>query len=52
MGIKKLLSYYRHLFGVLEKLNHYLNRNDKIAQKKFVKYAVLYVGAGGQKHVF
>jgi hypothetical protein len=37
---------------VLGNLNHYLTRDDKISEKKFVKYAVLYVGAGGQKHVF
>jgi hypothetical protein len=50
--IKQLLSYYRHLFRVPEKANHYLTRDDKIAEKKFVKHTVLYVGAGGHKHVF
>ena len=50
-GIKQLLRYYRDLFRVPENLNHYSARDYKIAEKKFVKYAVLGGGTAGQKHV-
>jgi hypothetical protein len=50
-GIKQLLTYYRNLFRIPENLNHYSARDYKIAEKKFVKYAVLGEGTVGQKHV-
>lgn len=50
-GMEQLLRYYRDLFRVPENLNHYSAKDYKIAEKKFVKYAVLGLGTGGQKHV-
>ena len=50
-GIKQLVSYYRDLFRTPENLNYYSARDYKIAEKRFLKYAVLGQGAGGQKRV-
>ena len=40
-GIKLLLKHYRTMFRVKENLNYYSSRDYKIAEKKFLKYALL-----------
>ena len=40
-GIKLLLKHYRSMFRVKENLNYYSSRDYKIAEKKFLKYALL-----------
>jgi len=41
IGIKRLLKKYRDLFRVPENLNYYSKADYKIAEKKFLKYALL-----------
>ena len=40
-GIKLLLKHYRSMFRVKENLNYYSSKDCKIAEKKFLKYALL-----------
>jgi hypothetical protein len=49
-GIRHLLRYYREVFRTPENVNHYSAKDYKMAEKKFLKYAVLGRGAGGQKN--
>jgi hypothetical protein len=40
MGIKRLLKKYRDMFRIPENLNHYSETDYRIAEKKFLKYAL------------
>lgn len=40
-GIKLLLKHYKSMFRITENLNYYSSRDYKIAEKKFLKYALL-----------
>jgi hypothetical protein len=40
-GIKSLIKKYRVMFEIPENLNHYSETDYKIAEKKFLKYAIL-----------
>ena len=39
-GIKLLLRKYRNIFQIPENLNHYSDADYKIAERKFLKYAL------------
>jgi hypothetical protein len=39
-GLERLLSAYRNVFRIPENLNHYNERDFRIAERKFVKYAL------------
>ena len=39
-GIKRLLRKYRNIFQIPENLNHYSDEDYKIAERKFLKYAL------------
>jgi hypothetical protein len=39
-GIKLLLREYRKMFQISENLNHYSEADYKIAERKFLKYAL------------
>ena len=39
-GIKLLLQKYRNVFKIPENLNHYSEADYKIAERKFLKYAL------------
>ena len=39
-GIKLLLQKYRSIFKISENLNHYSEADYKIAERKFIKYAL------------
>jgi hypothetical protein len=41
LGINKMLRRYREIFCIPENLNHYSSEDYKIAEKKFVKYALM-----------
>jgi len=41
VGIQLLLKKYRDIFRIPENLKHYSETNYKIAEKKFIKYALL-----------
>ncbi len=40
-GIKLMLKKYKKVFRVPENLNYYSNKDYQIAEKKFLKYALL-----------
>jgi hypothetical protein len=40
-NIKLLVKKYRNMFRIPENLNHYSKRDFKIAEKNFVKYALM-----------
>ena len=40
-GLKLLIEYYKNVFRVPENLNHYCPEDYKIAEKKFLKYALV-----------
>ena len=40
-GIKSLVKKYRRIFEIPENLNYYSEADYKIAEKKFLKYAIL-----------
>ncbi|MBW1861607.1 MAG: hypothetical protein JRJ02_04445 [Deltaproteobacteria bacterium] len=40
-GIQLLLKKYREIFRTPENLNHYSKTDYKIAERKFLKYALL-----------
>ena len=40
-GIKALVKKYRAMFEIPENLNHYSEADYRIAEKKFLKYAIL-----------
>jgi hypothetical protein len=40
-GIKSLVKKYRTMFEIPENLNHYSKEDYKIAEKKFLKFAIL-----------
>ncbi|MFH1625566.1 MAG: hypothetical protein ABID54_10500 [Pseudomonadota bacterium] len=40
VGIKRLIEYYRSVFRTAENLNHYSHEDYRIAEKKFLKYAL------------
>jgi hypothetical protein len=40
-GIKSLVKKYRAMFEIPENLNHYSEADYKVAEKKFLKYAML-----------
>ena len=40
-GIKVLLKKYRGIFRIPENLNYYSEVDYKIAEKKFIKYALI-----------
>jgi hypothetical protein len=39
-GIRLLLTEYRKMFQISENLNHYSEADYKIAERKFLKYAL------------
>jgi hypothetical protein len=39
-GVKLLVKKYREQFRIEENLNHYSKENYKIAERKFLKYAL------------
>ena len=39
-GIKLLIQKYRNIFQISENLNHYSEADYKIAERKFLKYAL------------
>ncbi len=39
-GIKPLLQKYRNIFQISENFNHYSEADYKIAERKFLKYAL------------
>jgi hypothetical protein len=39
-GIKLLLQKYRNIFQISENFNHYSKADYKIAERKFLKYAL------------
>jgi len=39
-GIKLLLQKHRNIFQISENLNHYSKADYKIAERKFLKYAL------------
>ena len=39
-GIKLLLQKYRNIFQIPENLDHYSDEDYKIAERKFLKYAL------------
>jgi len=41
IGMKQLLNHYRGIFRTPENLDYYLSRDYQIAEKKFLKYALL-----------
>jgi hypothetical protein len=45
-GIKLLVKKYREKFHIAENINHYSEENYKIAERKFLKFAL---GMGGSK---
>ena len=45
-GIKLLVEKYRKKFRIAENINHYSEENYKIAERKFLKFAL---GMGGSK---
>ena len=45
-GIKLLVEKYRKKFRIAENMNHYSEENYKIAERKFLKFAL---GMGGSK---
>ena len=40
-GIKSLVRKYRSIFEIPENLNHYSKQDYKIAEKRFIKYALV-----------
>ena len=50
-GIKSLVKRYRAMFEIPENLNHYSEADYKIAEKKFLKYAMLEGEVRKQKEV-
>jgi hypothetical protein len=40
-GIQLLVRKYRAMFEIPENLNHYSEKDYKMAEKKFLKYAML-----------
>jgi hypothetical protein len=44
VGIQLLLKKYKKLFRIPENLNYYSHKDFRMAEKKFIKYAI---GAGG-----
>ena len=40
VGIQLLLKKYKKIFRIPENLNHYSERDYRIAEKKFIKYAL------------
>ncbi len=40
-GLQSLIKEYRNVFRIPENLNHYSEEDYKIAEKRFVKYALL-----------
>jgi hypothetical protein len=40
-GIQLLVKKYRDMFQIPENINHYSEADYKIAEKKFLKYAIL-----------
>ena len=40
MGVKRLLNKYRGQFRVAENLNYYSEENYRIAERKYLKYAL------------
>ena len=41
LGINKLAKKYRELFRIPENLNHYSEEDYKIAERKFLKFALM-----------
>jgi len=39
-GIKSLVKKYRSIFEIPENLNHYSRKDYKIAEKRFIRYAL------------
>lgn len=39
-GIKQLLRKYRAIFQIPENINHYSDADYKLAERKFLKYAL------------
>ena len=39
-GIKSLVKKYRNIFEIPENLNHYSKEDYKIAEKRFIKFAL------------
>ncbi len=40
-GLKMLLEKYQKIFRIPENLNHYSEKDYQIAEKKFIKFALL-----------
>jgi hypothetical protein len=43
-GLELLLQRYRRIFRIPENLNHYSKTDYQIAEKKFLKYALVRAG--------
>jgi len=50
-GIQLLMKKYRDMFQIPENLNHYSDTDYKIAEKKFLKYAIREGKVGFQQEV-
>lgn len=50
-SIKSLVKKYRAMFEIPENLNYYSEADYKIAEKKFLKYAMLEGKVGTQEEV-
>ena len=48
-GIKLLLRKHRNIFQISENLNYYSEEDYKIAERKFVKYALGEIKVEGQE---
>ena len=48
-GIKLLLRKYRKIFQISENLNYYSDEDYKIAERKFIKYALVETKVEDQK---
>jgi hypothetical protein len=49
LGIKRLIEYYRSVFRTAENLDYYSPEDYRIAEKKFLKYALKGCEVPGQE---
>jgi hypothetical protein len=48
-GIRRLIDQYRRVFRIPENLNYYSKADYKIAEKKFLRYALLVRGVNRKR---
>jgi hypothetical protein len=50
-GMRRLLKKYRNMFQIPENLNHYSEADYKIAERKFLKYALAELPVEAQREL-